>query len=115
MFVTKFPHREITRAHLTRIEEITTDVLTEKECELVEFNGESNHVQMFLVYPAKQAISDIAHGCMGRSSRLMRTEYPELARRYRRAKKLWSGSYFASSVGGASILRQYIEQQHRPP
>jgi putative transposase len=29
---------------------------------------------------------------------------------------LWSGSYFAGSVGGAplSVLRQYIEQQHRP-
>ncbi|MFG2075819.1 transposase [Nonomuraea maritima] len=31
-------------------------------------------------------------------------------------RKLWSGSYFAGSVGGApiSILRQYIEQQNRP-
>jgi Transposase IS200 like len=29
---------------------------------------------------------------------------------------LWSGPYFAGSVGGAplSVLRQYIEQQHRP-
>jgi putative transposase len=29
--------------------------------------------------------------------------------------RLWSGSYFAGSVGGASIsvLRQYIEQQNR--
>ncbi|MFD4762632.1 transposase, partial [Streptomyces sp. NPDC058439] len=29
---------------------------------------------------------------------------------------LWSGSYFAGSVGGAplSIVRQYIEQQNRP-
>lgn len=33
-----------------------------------------------------------------------------------RAQRLWSGSYFAGSVGGAplSILRQYIEQQNRP-
>ncbi|MFE2026650.1 transposase, partial [Streptomyces hygroscopicus] len=29
---------------------------------------------------------------------------------------LWSGSYFAGSVGGAplSIVKQYIEQQNRP-
>jgi putative transposase len=46
----------------------------------------------------------------------MRQEFPELARHYYRASKLWSGSYFAGSVGGASIsvLRQYIEQQNRP-
>ncbi|MFE7039725.1 transposase, partial [Streptomyces atratus] len=33
-----------------------------------------------------------------------------------RAQRLWSGSYFAGSVGGAplSIVRQYIEQQNRP-
>lgn len=114
--MTKFRHHVFTNAHLARIEQIMTDVLTEKECELVEFNGESNHVHMLVVYPPKQAISDIAHGCKGRSSRLMRIEYPELARHYSRAKKLWSSSYFAGSVGGAptSVLRQYIEQQDRP-
>ncbi|MEV0232435.1 transposase [Nonomuraea sp. NPDC050786] len=32
------------------------------------------------------------------------------------ANKLWPGSYFAGSVGGAplSALRQYIEQHNRP-
>ena len=46
----------------------------------------------------------------------MRQEFPELVRHYRRAQRLWSGSYFAGSVGGAplSLLRQYIEQQDRP-
>ncbi|MGW4440750.1 transposase, partial [Streptomyces sp. NPDC004596] len=30
--------------------------------------------------------------------------------------RLWSGSYFAGSAGGAplSIVKQYIEQQNRP-
>ena len=36
--------------------------------------------------------------------------------RYWRANRLWSASYFAGSVGGASIsfLRQYIDQQDQP-
>ncbi|GAA1741628.1 hypothetical protein GCM10009681_10500 [Luedemannella helvata] len=35
---------------------------------------------------------------------------------YYQANKLWSGSYFAGSVGGAplSVVKQYIEQQNRP-
>ncbi|MEW2332004.1 transposase [Micromonospora chersina] len=39
-----------------------------------------------------------------------------LVRHYCRADKLWSGSYFAGSVGGAplSVVKQYIEQQNRP-
>ena len=46
----------------------------------------------------------------------MRTEFPDLVRHYHRANKLWSGSYFAGSVGGApiSVLRHYIEQQNHP-
>lgn len=40
----------------------------------------------------------------------------ELEQHYWRAKRLWSGSYFAGSVGGApiSVLKQYIENQTRP-
>ena len=46
----------------------------------------------------------------------MRQEFPDLRRHYYRANKLWSGSYFAGSAGGAplSIVKQYIEQQNRP-
>lgn len=46
----------------------------------------------------------------------MRQEFPDLARHYWRANRLWSGSYFAGSVGGAplSVLHQYIDQQKRP-
>ncbi|MGA5146265.1 IS200/IS605 family transposase, partial [Streptomyces griseoincarnatus] len=50
------------------------------------------------------------------SSRRLRQEFPDLARHYWRAQRLWSGSYFAGSVGGAplSSVKQYIEQQNRP-
>ncbi|EME67085.1 transposase [Rhodococcus ruber BKS 20-38] len=50
------------------------------------------------------------------SSRRLRQEFPDLVRHYWRAQRLWSGSCFAGSVGGAplSIARQYIEQQNRP-
>jgi putative transposase len=46
----------------------------------------------------------------------MRTEFPDMARHYYRANKLWSGSYFAGSVGGAAlaIVRHYIEQHNHP-
>jgi putative transposase len=50
------------------------------------------------------------------SSRRMRQEFPDLRRHSYRENRLWSGSYFAGSVGGAplTVLRQYIEQQNRP-
>ncbi|GGY86235.1 hypothetical protein GCM10010365_00080 [Streptomyces poonensis] len=52
----------------------------------------------------------------GVSSRRLRQEFPDLVSRYWRANKLWFGSYFAGTVGGAplSVVEQYIEQQNRP-
>jgi putative transposase len=86
------------------------------ETGLAEFNGENNHVHLLVNFPPKIALSKLVNSLKGVSSRRMRQEFPELAAHYYRANTLWSGSYFAGSVGGApiSVLRQYIEQQNRP-
>ncbi len=67
-------------------------------------------------FPPKVAISKLVNSLKGVSSRRMRQEFPELERHYWKAKRLWSGSYFAASVGGAPLseLKRYIEQQNRP-
>lgn len=86
VFVTKYRHKVFKDAHL-----------------LVNF-------------PPKVALSKLVNSLKGVSSRRLRQEYPELVRHYWRAQRLWSGSYFAGSAGGAplSIVKQYIEQQNRP-
>lgn len=116
VFVTKYRHRVFTDRHLVRLEEIMRMVCTDFDTELVEFNGEPDHVHLLVNFPPKVAISKLVNSLKGVSSRRMRQEFPELAQHYWRAKRLWSGSYFAGSVGGApiSVLRQYIEQQQRP-
>ncbi len=86
------------------------------EAELVEFNGENNHVHLLVNFPPKVAVSKLVNSLKGVSSRRLRQEFPDLVRHYWRAQRLWSGSYFAGSVAGAplSIVKQYIEQQNRP-
>jgi putative transposase len=116
VFVTKYRHKVFTDTHLTRLEEIMREVRADFETELTEFNGENNHVHLLVNFPPKIALSRLVNSLKGVSSRRMRQEFPELAAHYYRANKLWSGSYFAGSMGGAplSIVRQYIEQQNRP-
>jgi putative transposase len=84
--------------------------------ELVEFSGENNHVHLLVNFPPKVALSKLADSLKGVSSRRMRQEFPELVKHDWRAQRVWSGSYFAGSVGGAplSTVRQYIEQQNHP-
>ncbi|WP_406298455.1 IS200/IS605 family transposase [Embleya sp. NBC_00888] len=116
VFVTKYRHRVFNDAHLMRMEEIMRAVCADFECELVEFNGENDHVHLLVNFPPKVALSKLVNSLKGVSSRRLRQEFPDLVRHYWRAQRLWSGSYFAGSVGGAplSIVKQYIEQQNRP-
>lgn len=73
-------------------------------------------MHLLVNFPPKVAILKLVNSLKGVSSRRTRQEFPELARHYWRAQRLWPGSYFAGSVGGTpiSVLRQYIEQQNRP-
>lgn len=116
VFVTKFRHDVFTDRHLTRLEEIMRAVCADFECELVEFNGEGQHVHLLVNFPPKVALSKLVNSLKGVSSRRMRQEFPDLARHYYQANKLWSASYFAGSVDGPPLtaLHQYIEQQNQP-
>ncbi|MCX4825863.1 IS200/IS605 family transposase [Streptomyces sp. NBC_01142] len=116
VFVTKYRHHVFTDRHLTRMEEIMRAVCADFETELTEFNGESNHVHLLVSFPPKVAVSKLVNSLKGVSSRRLRQEFPDLVQHYYRANKLWSGSYFAGSVGGAplAIVRRYIENQNRP-
>ncbi|MEU9360903.1 IS200/IS605 family transposase [Streptomyces sp. NPDC048301] len=114
--VTKYRHPVFADRHLTRCEEIRRAVCEDFEAELVEFNGENNHVHLLVNFPPKVAVSRLVNSLSGVSSRRLAKSSPDLVRHYWRAQRLWSGSYFAGSVGGAplSIVKQYIEQQNRP-
>ena len=116
VFVTKFRHNVFTDAHLRRMEEIMRDVARDFECEIVEFNGEQQPRPPARELPAEGRPVQAGQQLKGVSSRRLHQEYPELVRHYWRAQRLWSGSYFAGSVGGAplSTVRQHIEQQNRP-
>ena len=114
--MTKYRHRVFSATHLDPIERIMRAVCADFGCELAEFNGEPEHVHLLVNFPPTVAISRLVNSLKGVSSRRLRQEFPDLRRHYWRANRLWSGSYFAGSVGGApiSVLRQYIEQRDRP-
>lgn len=116
VFVTKYRHPVFTAAHLDRMEEIMRAVCRDFGCELAEFNGETEHVHLLVRFPPTVALSRLVNSLKGVSSRRLRQEFPELARHYWRARRLWSGSYFAGSVGGAplNVLRPTLSSSADP-
>ena len=115
VFVTKYRKKVFTDSILKDLEIIFKDVCQNFETELVEMNGETEHIHLLLNYPPKVSISKLVNSLKGVSSRLIRKQHPELKKSYWKGG-LWSPSYFASSCGGAplSIVKQYIQQQTRP-
>ena len=115
VFVTKYRKKVFTDEILKDLEVTFQEVCQNFETELVEMNGETEHIHLLLNYPPKVSISKLVNSLKGVSSRLIRKQHPRLTKSYWKGG-LWSPSYFASSCGGAplSIIKQYIEQQTRP-
>ena len=92
------------------------EVCTDFEAELIEFNGEQDHVHLLVRYPPKVTLSRLVNSLKGVSSRHLRREYDQHLSRYLWGGHLWSGSYLAASCGEVplTVVRQYIEQQQRP-
>ena len=98
------------------MKEVFLSVCKDFDVELVEFEGEGDHVHLLISFPPKVSISRLVASLKGVSSRYIREKnYPEIKTKLW-GKQLWSPSYFASSCGGAplEIIKQYIEQQERP-
>lgn len=116
VFVTKCRHPVFGKQHLKRLERIFGDVCENFDCRLEEFNGETDHVHLLVSFPPTVELSRLVNSLKGVSSRYLRRDYPELAQHYWRAKRLWSGSYYAGTSGGAplSTLKKYIQNQNRP-
>ena len=115
VFVAKYRRDVFTKAMLETMCEVFERVCLDFEAELVEFNGEHDHVHLLVIYPPKVAISSLVNSLKGASSRILRTKHPEIKNKLW-GNALWSPSYFAASCGGApiGIIKQYIEQQQTP-
>ena len=116
VFVTKYRRNVFTKEILDELKSIFTNVAKDFEAELVEFDGEDDHVHLLVQYPPKVAVSKLVNSLKGVSSFLIRkNNYPSIQKKLW-GNALWSPSYFAGSCGGApiAIIRQYIEQQRTP-
>jgi putative transposase len=110
--VTKYRNPVFNDDGLRLIEESFRTVAAKMNFQILEFNGEADHVHALIEYPPKLSISQIANALKGVSSR----RYGQAGNKKPHKEALWSPSYFAVSVGGAplEVLKLYIKNQSRP-
>jgi putative transposase len=103
VFVTKYRRPVFTDAMLTFCEHTMRGVCADFNAELVEFNGEVDHVHLLVAYPPTLAISVLAQRLKGHTAYAVRREFTGVCVRARMRGHLWSPSYFAVSCGGAPL------------
>jgi putative transposase len=98
------------------MEEIMQAVFADFGAQLRGFNGEVNYVHLLVNFPPTIAVSRLVNPLKGVSSRRLRQEFPDdLRRHYWRAKRLWSGPYFAGSVAGPDLCPAPVHRAAEPP
>ena len=93
-----------------RLKDIIHEVIKEKKADLIEIEIMPDHVHLLLEVDPQFGIHKLIKAIKGRSSRLLRKEFPFLRSRI---PTLWSHSYFVSTIGGAplNVIKKYIEEQ----
>lgn len=113
VFVAKYRRNIFTGRVIHEVKKIFLKVCEDFEAELIECNGEKDHIHLLINYPPKYSVSSLVNSLKGVSSRMIRkSNFPEVVNSLW-GNSLWSPSYFAASCGGApiSVIRKYIDQQ----
>jgi len=69
VFVTKYRRKILTQESLSLIEGAFKSVAKCMDFEVLEFNGEADHIHLLLAYSPKWSISQMVNGLKGVSSR----------------------------------------------
>lgn len=116
VLVTKYRKKCLSNEMLNRLEEIVKKNCTDWEIDLIEFNGEADHVHILLDMHPNIMPSKFINNLKTVSSRLIRKEFEEELKPYYWKPVLWTRAYCLLTTGGATIdvIREYIKNQERP-
>jgi putative transposase len=94
----------------TRLSEILESVAVDNGWIIKAKEIASDHVHLLVEYDENTAICDVVRAFKGRSSKLLRDEFPDL----KKLPSLWTRSYFYDTSGKVSTTKvmEYINDPH---
>lgn len=116
VFVTKYRKKVINADILQELHSIINRLCAAKECELVEFSGEADHVHLLISYPPNVTLSKLINNLKAVSSKLIRHQFAEHVNQFYSEPVFWTQAYCIISAGGAplEVLKTYIQSQDAP-
>lgn len=95
-----------------RLKELIAETVVEHDAWLIEQEMMPDHVHPLLECDPQYGIHRLVKAIKGRSSRVLRQEFPSLRSRL---PTLWTNSSFVATVGGASldVVKRYVEDKKK--
>ncbi len=98
----------------TRLRELLVEACAEVECKVVALEIMPDHIHLFVTALPQWSPSNIMGKVKGKTSRLLRQEFPHLAR----MTSLWTRSFYVGSTGNVmgslrsrATVQRYIDAQ----
>ncbi|WP_368763514.1 IS200/IS605 family transposase [Klebsiella variicola] len=112
IFTTKYRRKLFDGQMIAQLRDAFGSVAATLECDIIEMDGEADHVHLLVAYPPKLVVSLMVNNLKSVSSRLLRQQNTHL-RMQSKTGLLWSRWYLACSSGEATIekLRAYVQSQ----
>jgi len=113
VLVTKYRHPVIKGDLEKRLYEYTRQYFLDRDCNLLELNGEEDHIHILFDAPPQINMADFVNAYKSASSRRMRQEFSDYLKPYYWKPYFWSRSYFICTVSDHSVevVRNYIQNQ----
>jgi putative transposase len=108
----KYRRKVLVKGVDVRLKAIIREVCQERNAIVEQLEVMPDHVHLLVNVDPQFGIHRLMKLIKGRSSRLLRQEYPHLTTRM---PTLWTNSYYVSTTGGAPLayVKPYIEGQKR--
>lgn len=110
VFCPKYRRKVLINSVDERLKQIVTDSAVEHDFIVDAMEIMPDHVHLLIDCDPQYGIHRIVKEIKGRSSRVLRQEFPWLKSRI---PTLWTNSYFVATCGGAPLeqVKRYIENQ----
>lgn len=110
IFCPKYRRKVLVRGVDIRLKELLQEIAVENDVNLISMEVMPDHVHIFFEADPRQQLHMIVRNFKGRTSRILREEFPWLKSKI---PSLWTRSYFSCTVGhiNEETIQKYIEDQ----
>jgi putative transposase len=114
VWIPKYRKRVLQGSLLIRLDTLLRQAADINRWQIQELAIQPDHVHLLLQIHPRESIASVVKTLKGGTSRVLRSEYPELEE-FLWGQSFWAEGYFAETVGQVkeAIVSQYIRRQRQ--